>query len=246
MSIRISNPNRVDRLQDTSGLTALNTGDILYYSGTDWVHFDRPGGAGTYRLRNTAGGLISWALDDAVTPNAFTTFVPDIGTNLTAGTNDTATFTSDSSTINISGTGADDELVFDVDTTHNFEWTGSHMWDENIYTSGTFVSRNTTSALSIADNSFAFNLEGDVDTGVFFSNTRAAVEFAFGGVADHQFFVGAANAKGVWKPTLRTNDPSSASADVKGAVMVKSISSGDAKLYINTDGTNWVVVGTQT
>jgi hypothetical protein len=131
MTIKISQPNRMDRLQDTSGLTALNNGDILYYSGTDWVHLNRP--VVTGRLQSTSAGLLTWAALGI--NNSFSVWNPDIGTSITADSAaDTAILTSDTGNILISGTGAGDEIVWDINEAANLDWTGSHVYSKLVYT----------------------------------------------------------------------------------------------------------------
>lgn len=58
-------------LADVTGLTGLNSGDILYWISADsaWHHLDRPVALGTYTLKNTQSGDLKWAIDAAaVTP----------------------------------------------------------------------------------------------------------------------------------------------------------------------------------
>lgn len=70
-----------------------------------------------------------------VVPDAFVTWTPDLGANIVADSvADTATFTSESSSINISGAAATDTMNFDVDLTHNYDWTGSHVFAKLAHT----------------------------------------------------------------------------------------------------------------
>jgi hypothetical protein len=130
-------------------------------------------------------------------------------------------------------------VTLDVDLTANYSWTGNHDWTSDLNTTGTYISSDATSALSIADNSFAFNLAGDTDSGMFFNNASVRIELRFGNANVFEFYMATATKEGAFYMKPRASAPTGSAAK-KGTLWVAT--TGD--LYIH-NGTTWVKVGSQ-
>ena len=171
--MNISQPNRMDRQQDVSGLTGLNNGDIMYYSGGNWIHLDRPGLSGN--LRNTAAGVLSWS-PTAIPTNSYKTWVPTSGQDTVAGgASDTMNLLSENGTMKMTGSNigfGTDTMHFEVDLAANFDWTGSHVLSKLVHTlSGldiTLPSAGTMKPVFIVDS--AAN-----DPGLYFDRPFASI-----------------------------------------------------------------------
>jgi len=131
-------------------------------------------------------------------------------------------------------------------TTANLQWVsdrGATTTNKLTSTVGFYMSTTGGAAARIPLDSYGFAIDFLPTTGIFFSNTRQAIEFHLVGTAYHSFYLGALSVGAVYF-VPRTTAPSGGVHPLDGSMYVHDDGAGLFTLKIY-DGTSWVNVGSQ-